>query len=255
MRNFIGRICSTLRHCNGQGHPEIAMDSLKQKLRRAVVRWLPEATANSVLALKHRRNWRRDGGSHLEYHAQYATRSVLIDELRNWLGQGGAQPPRVLEFGCSGANNLRLMRERGVSDVEYCGLDINPNAIAFARRIYPAARFHVCDDLAFGALAPSLGHFDAFLAFAVLYYIPPDRVLTLLKAARQSADTVLICDDLSLFDADAGGNDGLFLHPWAALCREAGLEVVAGPVASTDPSNRHGYFVARPSAVGPQQTR
>jgi SAM-dependent methyltransferase len=229
------------------------MDTLKQKVRRALVRWLPEA-ANSVLALKHRRSWRHDDDSHLQYHAQYATRSVLIEELRRWVGQGGA-PVRVLEFGCSGANNLRLMRERGLSDVEYCGLDINPNAIAFARRTYPGARFHVCDDLAFSALAPSLGRFDAFLAFAVLYYIPPERVLTLLKAARQSADTVLICDDLSHFDAAAGGNDGLFLHPWAALCREAGLEVVAGPVASTDPTNRHAYFVARPFAVGLHRDR
>lgn len=225
------------------------MDTLKQKARRALVRWLPAAVANSVLALKHRRSWRSDGDRHLEYHAQYATRGVLIDELKRWLGQGGARTARVLEFGCSGANNLRLMRERGLSDVEYCGLDINPSAIAFAKRHYPDSRFHVCDDLAFSALAPSLGHFDAFLAFAVLYYVPPERVLMLLKTAGRSADTLMICDDLSHFHASVGSNDGLFLHPWAALCREAGLTVVTGPVASTDPTNRHGFFIARPSAV------
>jgi SAM-dependent methyltransferase len=220
--------------------------SVKQKVSRALHHCLPEGAADWLWAFKHRRTWRGDGDSHLEYHAQYATRGVLIDELQRWIGRGAARPARVLEFGCSGANNLRLMRERGMNDVEYCGLDINPNAIDFARRTYPGSRFEVCDDLGFAALAPSLGHFDAFLAFAVLYYIPPARVQALLRVASRSADTVLICDDLSRFEAPSGSNDGLFLHPWAALCRGAGLEVVVGPVPSADRTNRHGYFVARP---------
>ena len=229
------------------------MISVKQKVSRALHRCLPQGAADWLWAVKHRRTWRGDGESHLEYHAQYATRGVLIDELQRWLGRDRSQPARVLEFGCSGANNLRLMLERGITAVEYCGLDINPNAIDFARRTYPESRFHVCDDSGLADLAPSLGHFDAFLAFAVLYYIPPGRVQALLQIASRSADAVLICDDLSRFDEPTGSNDGLFLHPWAALCRGAGLEVVAGPVASTDPSNRHGYFVARPSTA--QQPR
>jgi hypothetical protein len=219
---------------------------MKQRIRRELLRLLPRHTSETLLGLKHRHTWRRDRRSHVAYHHEYETRGALIDEVQRWMTDSDRARVRVLEFGCSGANNLRLMRERQLGDIDYCGLDINAHAIDFARRNHPGAHFHVCDDVGFEALAPQLGRFDAFLAFAVLYYIPPARVLRLLRSAAGMADRIFICDDLSRFDAAAGDNDGLFLHPWASLCREAGLEVVHGPTPAADANNRHGLFVAQP---------
>ena len=226
---------------------EVRVGMFKQQVRKAVIQLLPKGAADSLLALRHRHTWRHDGHSHVAYHRDYATRGALIDELQRWMRDSGRTGVRVLEFGCSGANNLRLMRERGI-DVDYVGLDINPHAIAFARRTHGGATFHVCDDVGFAALAPTLGSFDAFLAFAVLYYIAPAKVAPILRGAGRLADRVFVCDDLSRFDAE-GANDGLFLHPWRALCSEAGLEVERGPQHLGDATNRHGLFVARARAA------
>jgi SAM-dependent methyltransferase len=221
------------------------VNGFKQHLRQAMINLLPKRSADAILALKHRHTWRTDQRSHLTYHEEYATRGELVNELQRWAPASGREHARVLEFGCSGANNLRLMRERGMGRVDYCGLDINAKAIDFARRTHPDARFHVCDDIGFARLAPQLGRFDGFLAFAVLYYIPAARVQSLLQTAAGIADHLFICDDLSRFDAEAGSSGGLFLHPWAAMCREVGLDIVHGPVQSNEAGNRHGFFVAR----------
>ncbi len=152
--------------------------------------------------------------------------------------------PKIIEYGCSGANNLRLIKNL-LPNYAYCGVDINERAIDFARQQFPDDTFHVCDEDGFSKLVPQLGRYDVFLAFAVLYYIQPSKVQELLVKASHIASYVFICDDLTCFNLPVSRNDGLFLHPFSAMCREAGLEIIIGPIYFNEPGNRHGYFIAR----------
>src|SRR3989304_3103909 len=213
---------------------------------KTVIDLFPEEMAAGFLAAKHRLWWRTKGSKlHLAYAQDYKTRSAIVSAVKEVLHRVGRDRARIIEFGCSGGNNLRLMREILPWPVSYLGLDFQPDAIAYARQQYPEDVFHVCDDLGLPDLVPRLGPFDVFIASAVLYYIPLDRAQTVLRCAACLADYVVVCDDLSRFHLASGRNDGLFLPPYAALCRKAGLEIVVSPERPEDPGNRHGYFVAR----------
>lgn len=209
---------------------------------------LPDGLAGRLHALKHRVYWRTKGGdSHLLYFDAYKTRSEVLSVLCDWLAtQAPLSRVRMLEFGCSGGNNLRLLREMLDVPVSCVGLDLQPDAIAFASRQFPEDTFLVGDDLALARLAPTLGHFDVFVASGVLSYIPQARCQAVLDCARELADVVLVCDDLSRFDAPAGGNDGVFQHPYAGMCRAAGLQVLVPPVASAT-GHRYSTFLAGPA--------
>ena len=47
---------------------------------------------------------------------------------------------RVLDFGCGKGDFYGFMKEKGIS-LNYCGIDINENLIALAKRKYPEAEF------------------------------------------------------------------------------------------------------------------
>lgn len=217
---------------------------MKKFLRKAIA-LLPSSVANRLHALKHRIYWLTKGGDlHHTYFDAYKTRSGVLDVLRDWLGAHPQPALKVLEFGSSGGNNLLLLREMMPMPVEYVGMDIQPDAINFAKVKFPDDVFMVGDDLALAEQAATLGKFDVFLASGVLSYIPQARCQAVLGHAAQLADLVLVCDELSRFDAAEGDNDGLFLHPYAQMCREAGLEIVVPPVASKT-GHRYSTFMAR----------
>lgn len=220
---------------------------MKTILRKAIA-CLPAGIADRLHAIKHRVYWLTKGGkSHHAYFDTYQTRSEVLDVLRDWLASHPLASIRVLEFGSSGGNNLLLMRETMSMPVEFVGMDIQPDAIAFAKQKFPDDTFMVGDDMSLAAQAGALGHFDVFLASGVLSYIPQPRCQAVLEQAARVADLVLVCDDLSRFDAQEGENDGLFLHPYARMCREAGLQIVVPPVASLT-GHRYSTFMARSTA-------
>ncbi|MDP3420314.1 MAG: class I SAM-dependent methyltransferase [Thiobacillus sp.] len=217
---------------------------MKKFVRKAIA-LLPSSVANRLHALKHRIYWLTKGGkAHHTYFDAYKTRSEVLDVLRDWLAAHPQPALKVLEFGSSGGNNLLLLREMMPMPVEYVGMDIQPDAIAFAKTKFPDDVFMVGDDLALAEQAETLGKFDVFLASGVLSYIPQQRCQDVLAHAARLADLVLVCDELSRFDAADGDNDGLFLHPYAQMCREAGLEIVVPPVASKT-GHRYSTFMAR----------
>ncbi|MDO9466392.1 MAG: class I SAM-dependent methyltransferase [Thiobacillus sp.] len=217
---------------------------MKKFLRKAIA-LLPSSVANRLHALKHRIYWLTKGGkAHHTYFDAYKTRSEVLDVLRDWLASHPLPALKVLEFGSSGGNNLLLLREIMPMPVEYVGMDIQPDAIAFAKTKFPDDVFMVGDDLALAEQAETLGKFDVFLASGVLSYIPQQRCQDVLAHAARLADLVLVCDELSRFDAPDGDNDGLFLHPYAQMCREAGLEIVVPPVVSKT-GHRYSTFMAR----------
>lgn len=217
---------------------------MKTILRKAIG-MLPTGMANRVHAIKHRVYWLTKGGNaHHTYFDAYKTRSEVLDVLREWLVAHPQSSLRVFEFGSSGGNNLLLLREIMPVPVDYVGVDIQPDAIAFARKKFPDTMFMVGDDLALADQTAALGRFDVFLASGVLSYIPQTRCQAVLNRAGEMADLVLVCDELSRFDAADGDNDGLFLHPYARMCREAGLEIAVSPVVSRS-GHRYSTFMAR----------
>ena len=131
--------------------------------------------------------------------------------------------------------------------VTYCGLDISPSAIEFARTRFPDDTFHVCSEYEFADITSRLGHFDVLIASAVLYYLPVNKVQELLCAAAGLADYILICDNLSAFEAETGRFDGIFLHQYARMCYLAGLTIVVPPTPLRQ-GDMHSYFIASAKA-------
>ncbi len=220
------------------------LQAIKKITRRAIVRTLPKEMSDFIFSLKHRSSWRRDSRSHLLYHEDYVGREPVIIELKKLMSDIHCDNPRIIEFGCSGANVLLLIKKHFPNHV-YCGIDVNEHAIDFARKKFPDDTFYVCDDIGLPKLIPQLGHYEVFLALGVFYYINSPKVQEILINAGKLADYVVVLDELSCFNLPSGKNDGLFFHSFSAMCREAGLEVVAGPIYSNGPRKTEGYFIAR----------
>ena len=219
-------------------------------LLRMLIALLPPGIADRLHAIKHRVYWLTKGSkSHHDYFDAYRTRSEVLEVLRRWLVTHPQSGLKVLEFGSSGGNNLLLLRECMPMPIEYVGIDIQPDAIAFAQEKFPGDRFMVGDDRALADQGAALGKFDVFLASGVLAYIPQQRCQAILTHAARVADLVLVCDDLSHFDRANGSNNGVFLHPYAQMCQDAGLEIVVAPVASST-GHRYSTFLARMARRG-----
>jgi len=217
---------------------------------RSLVEALPVSLANRAHAAKHRLYWLTRGHrAHQIYYEQYRTRDRIIQPALDWCATHPRNPLRVIELGCSGGNNLRLLREmhRG-GDIDYLGLDIQRDAVEFARRQFPDARFEVADDRALADAQIPWGHWDVFLASGVLSYIQEERVAAVLRAAARLSELAVICDELSRFDATAGANDGVFLHPYGVLCKESGLHVQQRPAQLE--RHRYAVFTAVPQRDG-----
>ena len=182
-----------------------------------------------LYAAKHRIWWKRNGG---KWAMEHSGRKDIVDALVLLCKTLHRDHVIILEFGCSAGSNSRLLRAALDIPVSYYGVDISESAIAMACRAYPESEFLVCDDLAFPKLARHLGHFDVFLAVGVFYYIPPERALALLVEASCLADYIVLCDDMSQFDGSTADIDGLFVHPYSALCREARTQRAGPPCKS-----------------------
>jgi len=211
---------------------------------RSLVEALPVSLANRAHAAKHRLHWlTRAHHAHQVYYNQYRTRDRIIQAALDWCAGHPRDPLRVIELGCSGGNNLRLLREMHPSGrIEYLGLDIQREAIAFGRRQFPDARFEVIDDRGLVDPQADWGHWDVFLASGVLSYLPEERAAAVLRAAARLADFIVVCDDLSRFDSTTGVNDGVFLHPYGVMSKEAGLAVEQRPTQID--RHRYGIFTA-----------
>ena len=216
------------------------------RVSHRTLRLLASAPRNRLHAFKHRIYWLTKGSKlHRVYFDSYQTRSEPIAKIRDWLGANPRPALRVLELGCAGGNNLRLMRELVGVPVRYVGFDIQPAAIAFARSRFPDDLFVVGDDRALLEQVDSLGRFNVFLASSVLSYLPEPRCLDILSMAARTVELVLVCDVLVRIDSPTGRNDGLFLHPYARLCEDAGLRILDRVVPPGE--REYGTFTARAS--------
>ncbi len=159
-------------------------------LARRALQVLPNWLADWIMATQKRLWWKTNGAQqHLKYFDDYKSRAVFIHGLKELLegGDRNRRECRIIEFGCSGGNNLRLIQEVFKETVAYCGLDINAEAIHFAKQQFPEAAFYTCSDMELQKMVSKLGHFDAFLVSGVLYYLPRGPAQAVLScAARRS---------------------------------------------------------------------
>src|SRR5262245_7922975 len=223
--------------------------STMRSVLRNLVEALPTSLAHRAHAVKHRLYWLTRGHqAHRLYFAQYHTRGPIIKQVLD-RASGRTAPLRVLEFGCSGRNNLRLLRERhSTGPIDYLGLDIQREAIEFGRSQFPDARFEIADDRRLVSPESHWGRWDVFLASGVLSYIPEERVAAVLRTAARFADFIVVCDELSRFDSSSGIDAGVFLHPYGLLCKESGLHVAQRPTQLE--RHRYGIFCAVPERHG-----
>lgn len=195
---------------------------------KLIVKWifaaLPGCLRDRLRSFLHQRNWvTRFRGEHEKYFKDYETRSFLVDLFKQHVC--GEDDLMIFEFGCSGGNNLRLLRERLGRPVRFVGVDLSPDAIDFARETFPDDEFHVGDGGASIKLL-SGGRHDVFLASGVLSYLPEDGCRDVLHAAARSCRILLLCDQLDHMDAQRGLEDGIYHHPFRRLFAETGWEIL-----------------------------
>lgn len=90
---------------------------------------------------------------------------------------------RVLDFGC-GDGRLAEAFEPG----RYCGVDINPHAIAACRRNYPGRRFELAET--------ELPLADCALAYAVLLHVPDEELAAVIDRLARAVPRVVVVEIL-----------------------------------------------------------
>ena len=219
-----------------------------------LLKHLPVTISDQLRALRHRAYWLYGRGTQFHNIHENGPQDLVLEGVDQLLKLSPTPTLRVIEFGCSAGNNLWGLRHSCKIPIKYFGVDIQPSAISLASEKYPTDRFLHGDASALTAMIGKEEVFDVFVASAVLYYLPEKEVVKVLGAAAQLAKFVLVCDYLEAFHEESGRSSGLFFHPFAKLCHQAGLEIIQGPPecrASNGPRLRpHGAFLARSAALG-----
>ena len=92
-------------------------------------------------------------------------RERLLARLLSASSLGPLEELRVFEAGCSTAYNLRLLVQWGCRPEHLAGIDLDPDAVAYARSRSPGIRIH---EGRAQAIAEPDGAFDLTLAFTLL---------------------------------------------------------------------------------------
>ncbi len=220
--------------------------SFRAAIRTGVMALLPDRWGDSLLTAKQALWWRTMGRHwHFKKFARDGGKEWLKTALSRVRQDAGPGPLAILEFGCNAGNNLYTLRQDpATAAVTYCGVDINPKAIAFARTRFPSDSFHVGDHGWFIRHADALGSFNLFVASHILYYIDEKHTRLVLEAACRVADYILVVDRMERFFDNSPARTGLFFHAYASICNDIGLDVVEME-AMLAPGSPYGYFLAR----------
>jgi len=79
----------------------------------------------------------------------------MLDLIRN---NSPSRPVRLLDFGCGAAHLYEYMRDHGVSDVEYAGLDLSEKFVELSRRKFPSTTFFCGDVLKQKEMIPTFDY-------------------------------------------------------------------------------------------------
>lgn len=210
-------------------------------LRNTALAILPQQWGDRLLTEKQALWWRSIGRYwHRQHFVDPAPKEWLTTALSKVRQDAGPRPLAILEFGCAAGNNLYTLRQDPATTCTYCGIDINPTAIDFARAHFPSDSFHVGGQRWFIRHASELGSFDLFIASHVLYYIDEENTRLILDAARKVAHYIVVVDRMERFFAGTGLRTAIFSHPYQSICDAAGMKVVQMEATSAP----YGYFVA-----------
>jgi SAM-dependent methyltransferase len=233
---------------------KLADSRLRSALGRSVIQLLPQRWGDGLLTAKQALWWRIvERHWYREHFARDHSKDLLKVTLARLRQDTGPGSLAILEFGCNAGNNLyTLRRDSAAGGIDYCGIDINPKAIAFAKAHFPSDSFHTGDHRWFINHAKTLGSFHLFVASHVLYYIDEKHTRSVLDAARKVADYILVADRMQRFFSGSGERNGLFTHPYARICADIGLDVLEMSQKEDDP---YGYFLARTGRQTPDSVR
>jgi SAM-dependent methyltransferase len=206
------------------------------------ISWRP---LDVFLARRHQRRWldKQDQGQlHVGYFADYRSRLPVAEAIAQITLHGKIVQPHIFEFGCSGGNNLRLLREVLPYPIKFTGIDIQEDAIAFAKSHFPEDTFVQTAGNDHEALEKLVGKVDIFLISGVLTYFPQKEAGDLFTLAHRISSYLVVCDVTERFYETKGVNDGLFLHPYKRMIEEAGFRILTPP--PDNPADRFAVFTA-----------
>ena len=106
------------------------------------------------------------------------------------------KPKSILEIGCNEGANLRCMREV-IPEIKLAGIDINKNAVNFARSTMPNANI-VCGSIYDLDKYFKEKEFDLVFSMGVMIHLPPETINSVGdKAAKLAKNIVLHCEEHS----------------------------------------------------------
>jgi SAM-dependent methyltransferase len=169
---------------------------------------------------------------------------ITLEGIRKLLGKQLSGNPLVLEIGCGGGDNLKVVNRWAVakrSGLRLVGVDINPACIAYARDAFPRADYLVSDYRQTGKDI----HPDVIFSSLFCHHFTNDELVTQLRWMYERAEIGFFINDLhrhplaywsirlltSLFsksrlvrhDAPVSVKRGFTRSDWKALLQRAGI--------------------------------
>ncbi|MEX2304763.1 MAG: methyltransferase domain-containing protein [Waddliaceae bacterium] len=101
------------------------------------------------------------------------------------------RPRTILDVGCGGGQ-LALSIARANPDIQVTGIDINPDAIAYAKK-----KSKTTSNITFEKQADRMeGNYDVVMATLVCHHMSDDEIVSFLQDARKIANNAVIINDL-----------------------------------------------------------
>jgi SAM-dependent methyltransferase len=123
----------------------------------------------------------------------YFTDPVAIDRSK-WLAEYVVkllQPTSILEVGCNSGRNLRVIKD--MLHIQCSGIDVNQNAVAYAKEKSPDIDFRHADATTWSEQGKSV---DLILTMSVIDHISDDAISLLAKNLVATAKKYIVCVEL-----------------------------------------------------------
>lgn len=180
---------------------------------------------------------------------------ALLGVFAEWVRTTGGAP--VVDVGCGSGRITRILADFGL---DVFGVDLSPEMIRLARRLYPDLRFATGSMLALEVDHASLG---GVLAYFSIIHVPREHRLSVFREFHR----VLVPAGVLMLAFQIGDEtrrhdeiDGARIPPWIAyrqqpddlveLLTAAGFDMLVRAVRESEDGSEppHGYLLARRSA-------
>ena len=165
-------------------------------------------------------DWAYDSGDWVQGYVDsvdHPHRQVFVDEI------GKIKPENVLELGSNTGPNLVLLKQK-FPELKIAGIDANPDAIRFAKHIWPEADWRVGDILQ--PLPYEDKSFDVILCDAVLMYVAPSEIESVMKEINRVAKKAVLIIDWFDDSKDGVEKDWHWARSYHRWLRDLGFGLV-----------------------------